>query len=113
MALGLPWYRGIDSYIITELNARKNPQTVSGMVPWIHVTSNLGGQKTISSGTYADIIGDAYKLDKEYGFRPSPIITDFSVDFSQRGTLRAGTIKIKCFTVEQYTDILKYFLEPT
>jgi hypothetical protein len=112
MALGFPWYRGIDSYIIKELNARKNPQTVSGMVPWIHVTSNLGGQKTISSGTYADIIGDSYKLDKEYGFRPSPIITDFSVDFSQRGTLRAGTIKIKCFTVEQYTDILKYFLEP-
>lgn len=112
MALGFPWYRGIESYIITELNARKNPQTVSGMVPWIYVTSNLGGQKTISSGTYADIIGDAYKLDKEYGFRPSPIITDFSVDFSQRGTLRAGTLKIKCFTVEQYTDILKYFLEP-
>jgi hypothetical protein len=112
MALGFPWYKSIDSYIITELNARKNPVTVSGMVPWIYVTSNLGGQKTISSGTYADIIGDAYKLDKEYGFRPSPIITDFSVDFSQRGTLRAGTIKIKCFTVEQYTDILKYFLEP-
>jgi hypothetical protein len=112
MALGFPWYKGIDSYIITELNARKNPQTVSGLVPWIYVTSNLGGQKTISSGTYADIIGDGYKLDKEYGFRPSPIITDFSVDFSQRGTLRAGTLKIKCFTVEQYTDILKYFLEP-
>ena len=35
MALGFPWYRGIESYIITELNARKNPQTVSGMVPWI------------------------------------------------------------------------------
>ena len=112
MALGFPWYRGIDSYIIKELEARKNPQTVSGMVPWIHVTSNLGGQKTISSGTYAEILGDSYKFDKEYGFRPSPIITDFSVDFSQRGTLRAGTIKIKCFTVEQYTDILKYFLEP-
>ena len=112
MALGFPWYRSIDGYIIKELEARKNPQTTSGMVPWIYVTSNLGGQKTISSGTYADILGDSYKFDKEYGFRPSPIITDFSVDFSQRGTLRAGTIKIKCFTVEQYTDILKYFLEP-
>lgn len=115
MAVGFPWYKSIDDYIIKELEARVDPIKVSRLVPWISATSNLGGQYTISSGKYDSIFGGgnpSYDTTSEMKYRPNPIITDFSVDFASRGTLRMATLKIKCFTLDQLTEMQKYFMEP-
>lgn len=115
MAVGFPWYKSIDSYIVNELEARIDPIKVSRLVPWISATSNLGKQFTISSGKYDSIFGGgnpSYDTTSEMKYRPNPIITDFSVDFASRGTLRMATLKIKCFTPEQLTEMQKYFMEP-
>jgi hypothetical protein len=115
MAVGFPWYKSIDDYIVKELEARIDPIKVSRLVPWISATSNLGGQFTLSSGKYDSIFGGgnpSYDTTSEMKYRPNPIITDFSVDFASRGTLRMATLKIKCFTPEQLTEMQKYFMEP-
>lgn len=115
MAVGFPWYKSIDDYIVKELEARRDPIKVSRLVPWISATSNLGKQFTISSGKYDSIFGGgspSYDTTSEMKYRPNPIITDFSVDFASRGTLRMATLKIKCFTPEQLTEMQKYFMEP-
>lgn len=115
MAVGFPWYKSIDDYIVKELEARIDPIKVSRLVPWISATSNLGGQFTISSGKYDSIFGGgnpSYDTTSEMKYRPNPIITDFSIDFASRGTLRMATLKIKCFTLEQLTEMQKYFMEP-
>jgi hypothetical protein len=115
MAVGFPWYKSIDDYIVKELEARIDPIKVSRLVPWISATSNLGGQFTLSSGKYDSIFGGgnpSYDTTSEMKYRPNPIITDFSIDFANRGTLRMATLKIKCFTPEQLTEMQKYFMEP-
>jgi hypothetical protein len=115
MAVGFPWYKSIDDYIVKELEARIDPIKVSRLVPWISATSNLGSQFTISSGKYDSIFGGgnpSYDTTSEMKYRPNPIITDFSIDFAARGTLRMATLKIKCFTLEQLTEMQKYFMEP-
>ena len=115
MAVGFPWYKSIDDYIVKELEARIDPIKVSRLVPWISATSNLGGQFTLSSGKYDSIFGGgnpSYDTTSEMKYRPNPIITDFSIDFAERGTLRMATLKIKCFTPEQLTEMQKYFMEP-
>lgn len=115
MAVGFPWYKSIDNYIVKELEARIDPIKVSRLVPWVSATSNLGSQFTLSSGKYDSIFGGnspSYDTTSEMKFRPNPIITDFSVDFASRGTLRMATLKIKCFTPEQLTEMQKYFMEP-
>jgi hypothetical protein len=115
MAVGFPWYKSIDDYIVKELEARIDPIKVSRLVPWISATSNLGSQFTLSSGKYDSIFGGgnpSYDTTSEMKYRPNPIITDFSIDFANRGTLRMATLKIKCFTPEQLTEMQKYFMEP-
>ena len=115
MAKGFPWYKNIESWIINELNARRGNQVgLSKLTPWLTATSNLGGQWTLGTETYTSVVGGKsfYDTKSSQKFRPNPIITDFSIDFAQRGTLRTGTMKIKCFTIDQLQLVQEYFLEP-
>lgn len=115
-----PFYKSIDGYITNELKARTSNNNIelSKLVPWIQATSNLGDRYTLGTGTYSSLFtggaSDAYGniAGSSYKYRPNPIITDFSIDFASRGTLRRGTIKIKCFSPDQLTKVQTYFLEP-
>lgn len=118
--MAFPWYKSIDSYIVNELKARTSENNVelSKLIPWIKATSNLGDRYTIGTETYSTLFDnsstDAYanSSGSNFKYRPNPIITDFSVDFASRGTLRRCTLKIKCFTPDQLTKVQEYFLEP-
>jgi hypothetical protein len=118
---GFPFIKTPSDYIKTELSARKNNIAASQMRPWISVTSNLGPSgKTLASETYNTLIYTdtkknltaGYDVSGEVKYKPKPLVTDFSIDFSSRGTLRKGTVKIKCFTISQVEEIQKYFMEP-
>lgn len=118
--MSFPFYKAIDSYIGEELKARTSNNNVelSKLVPWIKATSNLGDRYSLGTETYSTLFdggsNDAYRNNSgdPWRFRPNPIITDFSVDFASRGTLRRCTLKIKCFSPEQLNKIQTYFLEP-
>lgn len=122
--MSFPFYKQPATYIGRELDARRDNLVSSRMSAWVSVTSNLStsndnetpsGGKTIASLTYKNVFG----TDASYtttpsapNIRPNPIVSGFSIDFSNRGTLRKATIKIKCFTLEQVQEIQKFFLEP-
>lgn len=118
--MAFPFYKSVDSFIVNELKKRtpENNLQLSKLVPWIKATSNLGNQFTLGTDTYSTLFDnsktDAYKnlAGSEWKFRPNPIITDFSVDFASRGTLRRCTLNIKCFSPDQLSLIQEYFLEP-
>lgn len=118
--MAFPFYKSIDSYIVNELKARTSNNNVrlSKLVPWIKATSNLGDRYSLGTETYSTLFdnsaSDAYgnAAGSNWRFRPNPIITDFSVDFASRGTLRRCTLKIKCFTPDQLVKVQQYFLEP-
>lgn len=118
--MSFPFYKAIDSYIGAELKARTSSNNVelSKLVPWIKATSNLGDRYSLGTETYSTLFdggsSDAYRNNSgdAWRFRPNPIITDFSVDFASRGTLRRTTLKIKCFSPEQLNKVQTYFLEP-
>ena len=118
--MAFPFYKSIDSFIVTELEKRTSNNNVqlSKLVPWIKITSNLGNQYTIGTDSYSSLFDgkstDAYRNlpGSEWRFRPNPVITDFSVDFASRGTLRRCTVNIKCFSPDQLSIIQEYFLEP-
>lgn len=115
-----PFYKSIDSYITTELRARTSNNNVelSKLVPWIKAVSNLGEKYTLGTETYTSLFtgggNDAYAnmAGSSWKYRPNPIITDFSIDFASRGTLRRATLKIKCFSPDQLTKVQTFFLEP-
>jgi len=116
--MAFPFYKSIDSYIVSELRARSSENNVqlSKLVPWIKATTSLEGRYSIGTDSYSTLFDgsstDAYRNTSEWRYRPNPIITDFSVDFASRGTLRRCTLKIKCFTPEQLRLIQQNFLEP-
>ena len=105
--MAFPFYKSIDSYIVSELRARSSENNVqlSKLVPWMKATTSLEGRYSIGTDSYSTLFDgsstDAYRNTSEWRYRPNPIITDFSVDFASRGTLRICTLKIKCFTPEQ------------
>lgn len=118
--MAFPFYKSIDSFIVNELR-KKTPENniqLSKLVPWIKATSNLGGQYTIGTDSYSTLFDgsstDGYRnlAGSEWKFRPNPIITDFAIDFASRGTLRRGTLNIKCFSPDQLSLMQQYFLEP-
>jgi hypothetical protein len=96
-----------ESYILPELQARANTQTATKLKPWVQITSNRSPGLTLSSLSY-----NSFENSYDGNKRPNPIITDFSIDFSARGTLRKGSFKIKCFSVPQLEKIQSYFMEP-
>jgi len=118
--MAFPFYKTIEPYIGAELKARTSNNNVelSKLVPWIYATSNLGDRYTLGTETYSTLFdgsrSDGYgnTAGSQYKYRPNPIITDFSVDFASRGTLRRCTLKIKCFSPDQLTKVQKYFMEP-
>lgn len=118
--MSFPFYKNIDSYIVNELRSRTSDNNIklSKMVPWIKATSNLGDRYTLGTETYSSLFdnssSDAYgnSAGSQWKYRPNPIITDFSVDFASRGTLRRCTLKIKCFSPDQLTKVQQYFMEP-
>lgn len=116
--MAFPFYKSIDSYIVNELRARSSNNNVqlSKLMPWIKATTSLEGRYSIGTDSYSTLFDgsstDAYRNTSEWRYRPNPIITDFSVDFASRGTLRRCTLKIKCFTPEQLRIIQQNFLEP-
>lgn len=102
------------NYIISELNARKNPTSLSRLRPWVSVTSNLSPGKTLSTTSYTDVFGKngMYVENGSPNYVSNPLVTEWSIDFSARGTLRKGTMKIKCFSISQLEELQKYFMEP-
>jgi hypothetical protein len=112
--MAFPFLKSLDAFIYNELKTRIDPIKASQLVPWIQITSNLGGGYEIGSASYPDLFGanGMYHSDNAARFRPRPVIADFSVDFASRGTLRKATFKIKCFTVDDLSKLQEYFLEP-
>lgn len=117
--MAFPFYKSIDGYITKELKSRssKNNLQISKLVPWIKATSNLGGQLSLGTDSYSTLFdggaSDGYRNSGgAWKYRPNPVITDFSVDFASRGTLRRCTLTIKCFSPAQLQTIQEYFLEP-
>ncbi len=116
--MAFPFYKSIDSYIVSELRARSSNSNVqlSKLMPWIKATTSLEGRYSIGTDSYSTLFGggstDSYTTTSQWKYRPNPIITDFSVDFASRGTLRRCTLKIKCFTPDQLRLIQQNFLEP-
>jgi len=112
--MAFPFLKSLDAFIYNELKTRIDPIKASQLVPWIQITSNLGGGYEIGSASYPDLFGTngMYHSDNATRFRPRPVISDFSVDFASRGTLRKATFKIKCFTVDDLSKLQEYFLEP-
>ena len=112
--MAFPFLKSLDAYIDTELNTRKDPLKASELVPWIKITSNLADGYELGSSSYPDLFGASgmYHSDSATRFRPKPIITDFSVDFASRGTLRRATFVITCYTVDDLSKLQEYFLEP-
>jgi len=118
--MAFPFYKSLDGYIIDELRARTSNNNVklSKLVPWIKATSSLEGRYSLGTDTYSTLFdgsaSDAYgnSQGSAWKYRPNPIVTDFSVDFASRGTLRRCTLKIKCFSPDQLTKVQKYFMEP-
>lgn len=60
------------------------------------------------------LTGEVVKIDGDVGrgFRPSPVINNFSIQELQQGALKQTTFTIRCFTIEQVNTVTKYFLEP-
>lgn len=113
--LGFPFVKTPNDYIKTELEARRDSVVASRMKPWIKITSNLGPKGyTLSSLTYEDVFGTngGYNTTGLVKYKPKPIVTEFSIDFASRGTLRKGTFKISCFSLQQFEEMQKYFMEP-
>lgn len=118
--MAFPFYKSIDSYIVSELRARSSNNNVqlSKLMPWIKATTSLEGRYSIGTDSYSTLFDgsstDAYRNSNgsQWKYRPNPIITDFSVDFASRGTLRRCSLKIKCFTPDQLRLIQQNFLEP-
>jgi hypothetical protein len=112
--MAFPFLKSLDEFIYKELKTRIDPIKASQLVPWIQITSNLGGGYEIGSASYPDLFGanGMYHSDNAARFRPKPIVSEFSVDFASRGTLRKATFKIKCYTVDDLSKLQEYFLEP-
>jgi hypothetical protein len=51
-----------------------------------------------------------YQYSNDFGYRPMPSITDVSVDYLNRGSLRKAEIKIKAYSVDQLEVISKLYM---
>ena len=51
-----------------------------------------------------------YQYDANFGYRPMASITDVSVDYLNRGSLRKAEIKIKAFSIDQLEIISKLYM---
>lgn len=118
--MGFPFLSSLNSYVKPELQAQTDPIKFGEMMPWIKVTSNLSPGKTLESNFRTEVFGagdsSMYNTTRDVyngpTFKPKPIVTGFSVDFSDRGVTRTGTIKFKCFTLRDFEEIQEFFLEP-
>ena len=51
-----------------------------------------------------DLAGNPVEVSGR-GFRPSPVITTFSIEETQQGALKNTNFTIRCFTLEQLNEI--------
>ena len=102
---------------------------VSGLAVWIRVMSAAGDGLILESIHKPESFEQRYGNNSKpgilgynlagnpvevsgRGFRPSPVITTFSIEETQQGALKNTNFTIRCFTIEQLNEISKYFLEP-
>jgi hypothetical protein len=106
---------------------------VSGLSTWIRIVSTVDAglvmesvhspstfEKTYGNSDKPGILG--YELDMKTpveidgigrGLRPSPILTNLSVDEKAEGGSRLCSFDIQCYTQEQVDKLAQYLLEPS
>ena len=111
-----------------------NVENVSGLKPWIRISSGVSDGLILETGisldpsfdnlygtsTTAGKIGDNFlgvpvfesSPVQSRGYRPSPIIESIGIQNGSEGLSRNLKFQIKCFSLPQLDTITKYFLEP-
>jgi hypothetical protein len=119
---------------IYDRTARKNTELVSGLKPWIRISSAVHQGLILGTGISLDeSFTNLYGTDRTSGkigdnfsggtvsetstafargYRPSPIIESVGIENGSEGLTRKLTFQIKCFSLPQLDIITKYFLEP-
>ncbi len=129
----------LPSVIKTQMERMVDSVHASSYVAWIKVTS--GGGLTLSSNpdiplfkdpNIANITSIHGRLSNPAtigvsegagwspnlieptgpGYRPRPIVESIEVKNGKHGLSKKATINIKCFSIEQLTELSKHFLEP-
>jgi hypothetical protein len=89
----IPLFRDPDNSNVTSIHGRfSNPATIG--------TSETGKW---NSGV-REVSGP--------GYRPRPIVESIEVKNGKHGLSKKATVNIKCFSIEQLTELAKHFLEP-
>jgi len=115
----------------TIIGRAGNNVSVSKLKPWMRLLSAVDGGLVIESIPKNDSFSQRYGNSKrsgrvgidfngkdvleEYsvrGFRPSPTISDVSINNGAQGLSRKTTFSITCYTIGQVETVTKHFLEP-
>jgi len=111
-----------------------NNLLVSGLKPWIRITSGYGNGLVVSSNLPEDNFETRYgnnstsgKIGNNFagnsvftkstmafnrGLRPSPVIDTISIENGAEGLSRKLKFQMKCFSLPQLDRLTAYFLEP-
>lgn len=111
-----------------------NVELVSGLKPWIRISSAVNAGLVIGTDISLDDsfsnlygtdktsgkIGNDFKGNpifekstvKARGYRPSPVVESIGIENGSEGLTRKLTFQIKCFSLPQLDSITQYFLEP-
>ena len=130
--MGFPQLGNIDKRIYTTIQEKASSNLrASKTMPWIRVTSCLGGFLTLESSPANDSFaqrygntkrsgrvgvnaaGESVYADEESrGLRPSPTIDNVSISQGNEGLSKKSSFTIICYTLGQCETIMEYFCEP-
>ena len=129
--MGFPQLSNIAKEFYDTINSKAgNNQLASSLIPWIRVTSTLGdylslesiigtqsfsqkyGNSTQSGRVGVNKRGEDLIVDIDRGFRPSPTISEISVNQGNEGLSKKITFTITAYSVGQSEILMEYFLEP-
>jgi len=129
--MGFPQLSNIaKEFYDTIISRGGNNELASSLIPWIRVTSTLGDYLSLESITGTQAFNQKYgestksgrlgidKFNKDIivepdrGFRPSPTISEVSVNQGNEGLSKKITFTITAYSLGQAEILMEYFLEP-
>jgi len=119
---------------IYDRTVTRNTELVSGLKPWIRISSAVHNGLILGTGISLDEsfdnlygndkragkIGNSFSGEPIFetstafarGYRPSPVIESIGIENGSEGLTRKLSFQVKCFSLPQLDTITKYFLEP-
>lgn len=129
--MGFPQLSNIAKNFVDTINSRAgNNIKVSGIMPWIRVTSTLGDYLSLESSTntqtFAQKYGNAERsgrvglnkrgesvfVEPDRAYRPSPTISDITISQGNEGLSKKTSFVIVAYSLGQAELIMEHFLEP-